>query len=254
MDGDLLRLKMAVVADDAAQGEVLRQAAAMASAPIDIVALRLGEAARAKELLARGELDMVFLDCDLTPSDRDALAQAARAAKHGTIIVSIAAATSRDGMDADAVLEKPVGRAAAGAMVECCVRARRPTRVLVVDDSPTVRSIVRKMMRASRFSLQTEETSEGAAALDLMRSGRFDIVFLDCDMPGIDGFATLTEIKRSHPRIATVMMTGTPDQSIAVRARKAGAQGLLGKPFFPKDIDAVLHGLFGLNVPGAARA
>ena len=85
-----------------------------------------------------------------------------------------------------------------------------------------------------------------------MRSGRFDIVFLDCNMPGIDGFATLAEITRNHPRVGTVMMTATRDRSIAARAQAAGAKGFLFKPFFPKDIDAVLHGLFGLNARKAA--
>lgn len=137
-------------------------------------------------------------------------------------------------------------------MVERCVRARLPNRVLVVDDSATVRSIVRKIMRASRFSLETEETDEGAAALELVRSGRFDIVFVDCNMPGFDGFTMLTEIKRNHPRVDTVMMTGTRDESIFERARAAGAKGFLVKPFFPQDIDAVLCRLFGLSAPKAA--
>lgn len=258
MDLDLLTLKMVIVAgDDAALG-FLAQAAGMAPMPIDLVTFGFGETASAHEVLAGG-VDMLFLDCDLAPGVRSALVETAHAGKESTIIVLIGAPgaeASSDGADAvvDTVLEKPVDIFKAHAVIECCVRARRPNRVLVVDDSPTVRAIVRKMMRVSRFTLQTEETDEGSTALALVRSGRFDIVFLDCNMPGLDGFATLTEIKRNHPGIATVMMTGTPDQSIAARARAAGAKGFLFKPFFPKDIDAVLHGLFGLNAPRAARA
>jgi CheY-like chemotaxis protein len=113
---------------------------------------------------------------------------------------------------------------------------------------------VRKIMRASRFLLETEETDEGASALELLRGGQFDIVFLDCYMPGIDGFAALREIQRHHPRVDTVMMTGKQDLGLAERARSGGAKGFLFKPFFPKDIDAVLHGLFGLKAHNAARA
>lgn len=253
MDLDLLTLKMAIVAnDDTAQGDVLRRAAAMAPVPIDVVTFGLGQTAPAHDLLAGG-IDMLFLDCDLAPGARGALVRAARAGRESAIVVLIGApgvGASSDGVDA--VLEKPLDTLKASALVEGCARSLMPNRVLVVDDSPTVRAIVRKMMRASRFSLDTEETGEGAAALDLVRSGRFDIVFLDCNMPGLDGFATLAEIRRNHPRVATVMMTGTPDQAIAARARAAGAKDFLFKPFFPKDIDAVLHGLFGLNAPKAA--
>ena len=256
MNFDLLTLKMAVIAVDDTVPALLREAAGMAPVPIEVVSFGVGEAAPARDLLADG-VDMLFLDGDLASGDRQSLVATARASKESTVVVRIgapAAGGEASGDEADAVLEKPIDARKACALVECCARARVPNRVLVVDDSPTVRSIVRKMMRVSRFSLTTEETDEGAAALDLVRSGRFDIVFLDCNMPGLDGFATLTEIRRNHPGIATVMMTGTPDQAIAARARAAGAKGFLFKPFFPKDIDAVLHGLFGLNAPRAARA
>jgi CheY-like chemotaxis protein len=253
---DLLTLKMAVVTNDETALDCVRRAAGAAPVPVEVTIFGFGETVPARDLLARG-VDMLFLDCDLAPDVRGALIATARAAKESMFVIQISSpnAGSLSGTeDADAVLEKPVDAAKACAVVERCVRAGLPNRVLVVDDSPTVRAIVRKMMRASRFSLQTEETGEGAAALALMHSGRFDIVFLDCNMPGLDGFATLSEISRNHPRIATVMMTGTQDQSIAARARAAGAKDFLFKPFFPKDIDAVLHGLFGLNVPPAARA
>lgn len=258
-DMDLLTLKMAVIANDDTVLGLLHRAAGAAPMPVDVVTFGFGQIEPAHDLLARGEADMLFLDCDLSSGARGALTEAARASRESTVVVSIGGSEGgsdapSDGAHADAILEKPVDILNACAVVECCVRARRPNRVLVVDDSPTVRAIVRKMMRVSRFSLTTEETGKGVVALERMRSGRFDIVFLDCNMPGLDGFATLTEIRRNHPRIATVMMTGTPDQSIAARARAAGAKGFLFKPFFPKDIDAVLHGLFGLNAPSAARA
>ena len=261
MDLDFLSLKMVVVCGHATQRVALRGAAGMAPVPIDVVEFGCQQTAAAQDLLGRGAVDILFIDGELPPTARNALVRTVRSVnKERTFVILMGTAEagtrdhSIDDLDADVVLETPIDILKACALVERCVRARLPNRVLVVDDSATVRSIVRKMMRASRFALETEETDEGATALDLVRSGRFDIVFLDCNMPGLDGFATLTEIKRSHPRVETVMMTATRDHSIAERARAAGAKGFLFKPFFPKDIDAVLHGLFGLNVPKAARA
>ena len=77
--------------------------------------------------------------------------------------------------------------------MERCIRARLPKRVLIVDDSSTVRSVVRKVLQASRFKLEAEEAADGSAAIELAKKKRFDIVFLDCQMPGLDGFATFAE-------------------------------------------------------------
>ena len=120
------------------------------------------------------------------------------------------------------------------------------SRVLVVDDSATVRTVVRKVLQSSRYRLESEEADGGAAALECAGSRPFDVVFLDCDMPVMDGWATLAELQRSHPKLAVVMMTGANDNRIVDRARTAGAKELLFKPFYPKDIDAVRNRLFGL--------
>ena len=71
-----------------------------------------------------------------------------------------------------------------------------PTRVLIVDDSKTIRSIVRKILLASRFALDVQEAEEGIAALNQLRAGNFGMVFLDYNMPGLNGVETLSEIKR----------------------------------------------------------
>jgi DNA-binding NtrC family response regulator len=126
---------------------------------------------------------------------------------------------------------------------------RLPSRILVVDDSATMRSIVRKILSASRFKLEISDATEGIEALKLIGSGKFDLVILDYYMPGLNGVETLSEIKRQHPRLCVVMMTSTPDEAIADKARSSGAAAFLKKPFYPSDIDAVLYSVFGLRVP-----
>jgi len=78
-------------------------------------------------------------------------------------------------------------------------------------------------------------------------------VFLDYNMPGLNGVETLSEIKRQYPQLRVVIMTSTENDVIAERARAAGAAAFLRKPFYPADIDAILHRLFGLQAqrPGA---
>ena len=72
-------------------------------------------------------------------------------------------------------------------------------------------------------------------------------MFLDYNMPGFNGFETLSEIKRDTPHVAVVMMTSTLDDGIAERAQAAGALAFLKKPFYPADIDAVLERYYGLQ-------
>jgi DNA-binding NtrC family response regulator len=66
-------------------------------------------------------------------------------------------------------------------------------------------------------------------------------------MPGLNGFETLSEIKRENPDVGVVMMTSTLDNAIADRAHASGALAFLKKPFYPTDIDAVLQRYFGLH-------
>jgi CheY-like chemotaxis protein len=127
-----------------------------------------------------------------------------------------------------------------------------PSRVLVVDDSATQRGIVRKLLTGVRFPLQIAEAEDGIEALKQLAAGKFDFVFLDYNMPGLNGLETLSEIKRLHPLIQVVLMTSVEDDAIARRARTAGAAAFLRKPFYPADIDAVLHGIYGLRASAKA--
>jgi CheY-like chemotaxis protein len=148
---------------------------------------------------------------------------------------------------ADGMLAKPTSVNDAHKLAELCIRAKIPTRVLIVDDSSTMRSIVRKILSASRFPLSLHEAAEGIAALKQLHSGKFGLVFLDYNMPGFNGLETLSEIRREYPNVAVVMITSNVDNAIAEKARAAGALAFLKKPFFPTDIDAVLERYFGVS-------
>jgi CheY-like chemotaxis protein len=131
-------------------------------------------------------------------------------------------------------------------MIDNCARARLPKHVLVVDDSSNVRAVVRKVLQASRFRLEIAEAADGNSAHEQIESRPFDLVLLDCNMPGVDGFATLERFKNSRADIPVVMITSTRDPRIEDRARASGADEFMFKPFYAKDIDTILCRLFGL--------
>jgi CheY-like chemotaxis protein len=134
-------------------------------------------------------------------------------------------------------------------LIEGCVTLKVPSRVLVVDDSSTMRNIVRKILAGCRFPLEISEAGEGVEALKQIGTDNFDFVFLDYNMPGLNGYEMLIEIKRQHPRVGVVLMTSSQDEALAARARAAGAAAFLKKPFYPADIDAVLYACRGLRPP-----
>jgi CheY-like chemotaxis protein len=241
---DLVSLRVLVVSESAADRDIWRQGATVAPVPIEL--LEADTAAAAAKIFARSGIDVVLLDGAFL--DCSAIIRAARGARGQPFVVMISTAhMPAGGLEADGFLDRPTTAAEAQYLIDRCVRVRLPSRVLIVDDSATMRTIVRKILAASRFPLDILEVSEGLGALEQIRKGGFDIVFLDYNMPGLNGFDTLAEIKRANSGVEVVMMTSTQDETMASRARAAGATAFLKKPFYPADIDAVLHGFYGMR-------
>ena len=255
MSDDFISLKMLIVSEVALERELIRHAATQASIPIEIMEEATGDGATACTAVARDGFDVVFSDSRMPKIARQQLLDATRAAKERPLAILIGASELKtrevltDGLTVDGVLAKPIDAQELNHLIDRCVRARLPKRALIVDDSSTVRSVIRKVLQASRFRLESEEAEEGTVAIERVKKQRHDIIFLDCHMHGLDSFATLGEIKRIHPDSMVVMITGTRDMRIEDRAHAEGASDFLFKPFFANDIDAVLSRLFGLMRP-----
>lgn len=254
MNDELISLRILIVSEAAAERELIRRAALQASIPIEILEEPTCDVAACATLMRDG-FDVVFTDSRMPKAARLQLLNAIRAAEERPLAILVGAAELKtrevltDGLAVDGVLAKPIDERELDELFGRVIRARVPSQVLIVDDSSTVRSVIRKVLQASRFRLNSDEAAEGAAAIERARKQRYDIIFLDCNMPGIDGFVTLAELKRMHPDTKVVMITGTRDMRIEDRAHSDGAADFLYKPFFAKDIDAVLSRLFGLMRP-----
>jgi CheY-like chemotaxis protein len=124
--------------------------------------------------------------------------------------------------------------------------------VLLVDDSPTFLKIMHKVLARSVFRLNIKEANAGDLAIARCREETFDVVFLDVNMPGLNGHETLAHLVRDRPQTKVVMISSEHNTSRERKALKLGAAGVMHKPFFPTEIDAVLHQLFGLQSPKLA--
>jgi DNA-binding response OmpR family regulator len=100
------------------------------------------------------------------------------------------------------------------------------TRLLIVDDDPEMLDCLQE---ALRDTFEVSIAFEGTSALHAMEQTRFDVVLLDLNMPGLDGFELLTQLaaQPSHPRV--VIASGFP--SLDRIAAKYGADGWLAKPY-----------------------
>jgi CheY-like chemotaxis protein len=250
MNGEFIFMRLLAACADERDLKLLREGASSASIPTEFLAASAWPKAQAA--LKSSEVDVVLLDQAFMAKDPNCVSSV-RALRQPPALVAIAPTreeavklASAD-TGTDGVVVKPVTLGDAKALVERCVRFKAPSRVLVVDDSSTMRTIVRKILLGCRFPLTIVEASEGTAALKQIGAEHFDFVFVDYNMPGLNGFEMLAEIKRQHPDIGVILMTSAQDAALAERARVAGAAAFLKKPFYPADIDAVLYACHGLR-------
>ena len=146
-------------------------------------------------------------------------------------------------------LFKPFNAADALGIMKTYARISSPTKILIVDDSTAVRQIVQKVLRGSVFNCEITEAASGEAAIMLSRSTPFDAVFLDRNMPGMDGLCTIKRLQLIDPSLKVVMMSAEHSLTNEREALDAGACSFLPKPFRSADVDKVLHVAFGLRSP-----
>jgi CheY-like chemotaxis protein len=251
MNDELVSLRAVVVSKSRDDHNLFQQAASSSPLPLEIV--EADSAASARRFIAAGA-DLIFLDGAFVGEEIAKAVSVARSAHPPAFTVLLAGPEIAAGpFETDAVAMKPSQLEETRQLIERSIRVRLPSRVLVVDDSSTMRSIVRKILAGTRFPLEVAEADEGFAALNLVRSVEFDIAFIDYNMPGFSGLETLAEFKREKRRVSVVMMTSTQDDALANRARELGA-AFLKKPFFPADIEAVLCRFYGLLALNPQRA
>jgi len=249
MTDELFLLQAMLVSGAAEDQDLLRRGASASKVPIDLV--EAGGADAANRWIASG-VDLAFIDMALGTESIAQVIAAARAAAKPPFTVLLSEAGDAP-FKTDALAIKPASLEEAKRLMDRSIRVRLPSRVLVVDDSPTMRSIVIKILTATRFPLQLSEAEQGGQALEMSREVDFDIVFLDYNLPGFTGLETMAEFKREKRNPTFVLMSSTQDHTVAERARALGA-GFLKKPFFPADIETLLCRFYGLHALNPQRA
>lgn len=118
-----------------------------------------------------------------------------------------------------------------------------PPSILIVDDSPSIRKMIRFTLDGARFDVV--EAVDGQDAWEKAASRAFDLVLTDQNMPRMDGIA-LTRKLRGQPRFRStpiVILTTESDATMKDAGRSAGATGWMVKPFVPETLVKVVRQL-----------
>ncbi len=106
-------------------------------------------------------------------------------------------------------------------------------RVLVGDDHAVVRRGIRQILAETPDILVGGEAATAAEVRRLVQDQRWDVVLLDISLPGASGIDLTAELRRQHPDLRVLILTGHPEDQYAVRAIRAGAAGFLSKESAP---------------------
>jgi len=105
-------------------------------------------------------------------------------------------------------------------------------KILIVDDFSTMRRIIKNLLRDLGFS-NTSEADDGNTALPMLKSGGFDFLVSDWNMPGMQGIDLLKAV-RSDPDLSTLpvlLVTAESKKEQIIEAAQAGVNGYIVKPF-----------------------
>jgi len=104
------------------------------------------------------------------------------------------------------------------------------TRVLVADDSKTMRKIILRSLEAVGVTA-TSEAADGNEAVELFQPGQFDLVLTDWNMPGKTGLEVVEQIRSQDASVPIIMITTEAEKQRVLQAIQAGVSDYLVKPF-----------------------
>lgn len=118
-------------------------------------------------------------------------------------------------------------------------------KILVVDDFPTMRRIIKNLLKDLGYE-NVDEAEDGVMGLEKLRNNNFDLVVSDWNMPNMDGLVMLKAI-RADPELSklpVLMVTAEAKKENIIAAAQAGASGYVVKPFTAAVLEEKLNKIF----------
>lgn len=123
--------------------------------------------------------------------------------------------------------------------------ANKNLKILVVDDFPTMRRIIRNLLKDLGYE-NVDEAEDGVMGLEKLRNGSFDFVVSDWNMPNMDGLEMLKQIRADAnlKALPVLMVTAEAKKENIIAAAQAGANGYVVKPFTAATLEEKLNKIF----------
>ncbi len=123
--------------------------------------------------------------------------------------------------------------------------------VLIVDDSSTMRSVIKKIIKVSGFDVGNFlEAGDGLEALEVLQRDWVDLVLSDINMPNMNGLELIGKMADDDmlKSIPVVMVTTEGSEEKVAKSKELGAAGYIKKPFLPEDIKVALCNIMGEEI------
>ncbi|SEP72583.1 two-component system, chemotaxis family, response regulator CheY [Ectothiorhodospira magna] len=120
-----------------------------------------------------------------------------------------------------------------------------PKTILTVDDSASIRQMVSFTLKGAGYTVT--EAVDGQDGLDKAKSGKFDLIFTDQNMPRMDGITLIKQLRAmpQYKAVPILMLTTESGDAMKSQGRAAGATGWLVKPFDPQKLLEVVRKVIG---------
>src|SRR3954464_15671887 len=133
------------------------------------------------------------------------------------------------------------------------METKNPSNILVVDDDPRLRDLLRRYLGEQGFNVYVAENAPSMNKLWVRE--RFDLLVLDLMLPGEDGLSICRRLRGSNDRTPIIMLTAKGEDVDRIVGLEMGADDYLPKPFNPRELVARIHAVLrrhgDRNAPGA---
>lgn len=132
--------------------------------------------------------------------------------------------------------------------VKSRVNAREGTRVLIIDDSATIVALLRRMMKQNSY--ETFEAGDAESGIEIARTERPGLIFLDIVLPGMNGFEALRRLRRDPltKDVPIIMISGNEQATEQFYAHRIGADDFMKKPFARAEVFARIERLLDADL------
>jgi CheY-like chemotaxis protein len=146
-------------------------------------------------------------------------------------------------------LPKPIDAVEVKRVLELFDRTRRKMKALIIDDSATVRGLIRKVLGNTVFKFDVAEAACGLSGFETFSGSDFDLVVVDINMPGVDGRRTSKLLKARKPLSRIILTSGSKADLDSARVDGARFDVTLAKPFSAAAMDDAIRRAFDLKTP-----